>query len=227
VTAAIVADGDLVALKDFFTAKFDAQLKQLINEQRVVLPPSAAVAGIYCMVDNSRGVWKAPANVSLARVLQPMVTINDESQRNLNVDDVSGKSINAIRTFTGKGHLVWGARTLDAFSDEWRYVSVRRLFNMVEESLKKASGQFVFEPNDANLWVKVKAMCENFLNLLWRQGALFGSVPAEAFRVKVGLGETMDENDINNGRLIISIEMAPVRPAEFIVLRFMHKMQTA
>ncbi|MCH5716191.1 phage tail sheath C-terminal domain-containing protein [Niabella hibiscisoli] len=109
--------------------------------------------------------------------------------------------------------------------NEWRYVSVRRFFNMVEESCKKASGQFVFEPNDANTWVKVKAMIENYLTVLWRQGALAGAKPEHAFYVACGLNQTMTAQDILEGKLIVEIGMAAVRPAEFIILRFSHKMQ--
>lgn len=225
-TAALAAV-NLDNLKSVFNPAFEARMNQLIDENKVVLPATTAVAGIYVRVDNTRGVWKAPANVSLSRVIKPTVAISDEGQRSLNVDDTAGKSVNAIRTFVGKGTLVWGARTLDGFSNEWRYVNVRRLFNMVEESLKKASAQFVFEPNDANTWVKVKAMCENFLTLLWREGALAGAKTEDAFRVYVGLNETMTADDILNGRLIVEIHMAAVRPAEFIVLRFAHKMQTS
>jgi uncharacterized protein len=143
----------------------------------------------------------------------------------MNIDADTGKSVNAIRAFSGKGILVWGGRTLDGNSNEWRYISVRRFFIMVEESVKKATAQFVFEPNDANTWVKIRAMIENYLTLLWRQGALAGAKPEHAFFVKVGLGQTMSAIDILEGRLIVEIGMAAVRPAEFIILRFMHKMQ--
>ncbi len=136
----------------------------------------------------------------------------------------TGKSVNAIRSFTGKGPLVWGARTLAGNDNEWRYVSVRRLFIFVEESVKKATEAFVFEPNDANTWVKIQAMIENFLTTLWRQGALQGVKPEHAFYVAVGLGKTMTALDILEGRMIIEIGMAAVRPAEFIILRFSHKM---
>ena len=145
----------------------------------------------------------------------------------MNVDTVAGKSINAIRAFTGKGTLVWGARTLDGNSAEWKYVSVRRFYNMVEESVKKATEGFVFEANDANTWVKVRAMIENFLILQWKAGALAGAKPEQAFYVKIGLGSTMSADDILNGRMIVEIGMAVVRPAEFIVLRFSHMMQQA
>jgi hypothetical protein len=181
---------------------------------------------MYSVVDGSRGVWKAPANVSITGVNDLTFTIDDLTQNDLNVDS-NGKAINAIRAFTGRGILVWGARTLDALSNEWRYVSVRRFFIMVEESCKKSTAPFVFEPNDANTWVKVRAMIENYLTVLWRQGALAGAKPEQAFFVKVGLGQTMTATDILEGRLIVEIGMAAVRPAEFIILRFMHKLQVS
>ena len=196
-----------------------------IKKVYVELPPSSSMAGVYARVDEDRGVWKAPANVGLNYVIKPTVKITHEDQKSLNVDTTAGKSINAIRSFTGKGTLVWGARTLAGNDNEWRYISVRRFFNMVEESVKKASAQFVFEPNDANTWVKVRAMIENFLTLQWRAGALAGAKQDEAFYVKVGLGQTMTAQDILNGNMIIEIGMAAVRPAEFIILRFSHKMQ--
>jgi len=196
-----------------------------IRKEGVVVPPSGAIAGVYAKTDEARGVWKAPANVSLSNVIEPVVKITDREQEDLNVDVNSGKSINAIRHFTGKGTLVWGARTLAGNDNEWRYVSVRRFFIMVEESVKKATDRFVFEPNDANTWVKVRAMIENFLTLQWRAGALAGAKPEHAFYVRVGLNQTMTQLDILEGRMIVEIGMAAVRPAEFIVLRFMHKMQ--
>jgi uncharacterized protein len=189
-----------------------------------LLPSGGAVAGIYAKTDNERGVWKAPANVSLSAVISPAVKISHEQQAEYNVDVNAGKSVNIIRSFTGKGTLVWGARTLAGNDNEWRYVNVRRFFNFVEESVKKATEQFVFEPNDANTWVKVQAMIENFLNTLWRQGALQGIKPEHAFYVAVGLGKTMTALEILEGRMIIEIGMAAVRPAEFIILRFSHKM---
>ncbi|MEM7510098.1 MAG: phage tail sheath C-terminal domain-containing protein [Bacteroidota bacterium] len=191
----------------------------------VKLPPSSIIAGIYAKVDRDRGVWKAPANVSLSSVIQPTVKITNDIQDGLNVDAVSGKSINALRAFAGKGTMVWGARTLAGNDNEWRYVSVRRFFNFVEESVKKATEQFVFEPNDANTWTRVRAMIENFLILQWRAGALTGAKPKDAFYVRVGLGETMTAQDVLEGSMIVEIGMAVVRPAEFIILRFSHKMQ--
>ena len=188
------------------------------------MPPSGAIVGIYAAVDSARGVWKAPANVSLSNVIAPAVTFKASELDALNVDVVAGKSINAIRSFTGKGTLVFGARTLAGNDNEWRYIPVRRFFNMVEESSKKATEPFVFEPNDANTWVKIQGMLENFLTTLWRAGALQGAKPEHAFYVAVGLGKTMTSLDILEGRLIVEIGMAVVRPAEFIILRFSHKL---
>ncbi|WP_370174031.1 phage tail sheath family protein [Leeuwenhoekiella palythoae] len=200
-------------------------IKNAIAGEYIVLPPGAAIAGVYARTDANRGVWKAPANTSLNSVVGVTHLIDHDDQQGLNVDTVAGKSINAIRPFTGKGIMVWGARTLAGNDNEWRYVPVRRFFNMVEESVKKATEQFVFESNDANTWVKVRAMIENFLNLQWRAGALAGAKPNDAFYVRVGLGETITAEDILNGIMAIEIGMAVVRPAEFIILKFSHKMQ--
>ena len=198
-----------------------------LNSLTLSIPPSGAIAGVYAAVDRSRGVWKAPANVSLNSVLEPSTVFVQSQLSTLNIDTTAGKSVNAIRAFTGKGTLVWGARTLAGNDNEWRYINVRRFFNMVEESVKKACGQFVFEPNDANTWVRVQAMIENFLSLQWRDGALQGATQEQAFQVAVGLGKTMNADDVLNGRMIVQIAMAPVRPAEFIILRFEQKMPEA
>ncbi len=208
------------------TTVYQSVLSKIYNTP-VELPPSGAIAGIYARVDHNRGVWKAPANVSISNILGPSVKIDDAEQESLNVDSTGGKSVNAIRSFVGKGTLVWGARTLAGNDNEWRYIPVRRFFNMVEESVKKSTAWAVFEPNDANLWIKVKAMIENYLTTLWRQGALAGSKAEQAFYVNVGLDETMTSLDILEGRMIVEIGMAAVRPAEFIILKFSHKMQEA
>ena len=198
-----------------------------IKKEGVVVPPSGAMAGIYAQVDNDRGVWKAPANVSLSSVIGPVTPINDKAQEDLNIDVTAGKSINAIRAFAGKGTLVWGARTLAGNDNEWRYVSVRRFYIMVEESVQKSTSWALFEPNDANTWTKVRAQIENFLTGLWRDGALAGSKPDQAFFVRVGLGQTMTQQDILEGKMNVEIGMAAVRPAEFIILKFSHKLQEA
>ncbi|HAN77002.1 MAG TPA: phage tail protein [Bacteroidales bacterium] len=194
-----------------------------IYQEASKLPPSGAIAGIYSQVDDNRGVWKAPANVSLSNTVKPWVEIDNDQQENLNVDPVGGKSINAIRAFPGQGNLVWGGRTLAGNDSEWRYVSVRRFFNMAEKTLKQASGWAVFEPNTEMTWIRIRAMMNNFLINLWKAGAMMGSTPDEAFFVNVGLGTTMTQEDILEGRLIIEVGMAVVRPAEFVIIKFSHK----
>ena len=189
------------------------------------LPPSGAMAGLYTMVDNNRGVWKAPANVSVNMVNAPSVNVSHDMQQNLNVDVMAGKSINVIRAFPGIGTLVWGARTLDGNSQDWRYINVRRTLIMIEQSLKLAARAYVFEPNDANTWITVKSMMDNFLVNLWKQGALAGAAPEQAFSVSVGLGSTMTGNDILDGKMLITVKVAIVRPAEFIVITFQQQMQ--
>jgi phage tail sheath protein FI len=225
-SAALGAGDTLDSIKSTNTALYN-QIKARLTAELVVLPPSAAVAGIYASVDRDRGVWKAPANVSTAAVIGPVAKITNDDQESLNVDPTAGKSINAIRAFTGKGTLVWGARTLAGNDNEWRYVPVRRLFIMIEESARKATSFAVFEPNDATTWLKVKGMIESFLYGLWERGALAGPSPAAAYYVHVGLGKTMTTQDILEGRMIVEIGVAAVRPAEFIVLRFSHKLQEA
>ena len=202
-----------------------SEIMAAINGYRVTLNPSGAMAGIYARVDSTRGVWQAPANVGVRNVISPAVLVTSQQQGELNVDPLSGKSINVMRVFTGRGPLVWGARTLDGNSNEWRYINVRRLFIYLEESIRRASAFVVFEPNDANTWVGVKGMIEAFLTGVWRDGGLTGATPQEAFFVNVGLGSTMTSTDILEGRMIIEIGVAAVRPAEFIILRFVHIVQ--
>lgn len=188
------------------------------------LPPSGAMAGIYTRVDNERGVWKAPANESINSVAGPSKEIISSVQEQLNIDVVAGKSINAIMFFEGKGTLVWGARTLAGNDNKWQYISVCRFVAMVKQSVKNAIEPFVFEVNDANTWVKIQGMLENYLITLWRAGALQGEKPEHAFYVALGPGKTMTEQDIMEGRLIVEIGMAVVRPAEFISVSFSQKM---
>jgi hypothetical protein len=202
--------------------------KNVVNEiqkSASLIPPSGAIAGVYSQVDSDRGVWKAPANVSLSSTSAPCLRLDNKQQEDLNVDVTAGKSINAIRPFTGQGTLVWGARTLAGNDNEWRYISVRRFFNMVEKSLKLSTNWAVFEPNEVNTWTRVKGMIDNYLTNLWKQGALAGATADAAFFVNIGLGSTMSQVDILEGRMNVEIGMAVVRPAEFIVLKFSHKLQ--
>lgn len=205
--------------------KIHHEIKMLLAKQRLVLPPSAAIAGVYVSVDRNHGVWKAPANVSLNGVDGPTIKITDEDQESLNMPD-NGRAINAIRAFPGRGTLVWGARTLACNSNEWRYISVRRLFNMIEESARKGTQIAVFEPNNATTWQKVKGMIEGYLYGLWQQGAFAGAKPEDAYFVHVGLGQTMTTQDVLEGRMIVNIGIAAMRPAEFIISSFFHQLPT-
>lgn len=208
-----------VALSDL-PDELQTLIKEAAGEQLITIAPCSAVAGVYARTDNTRGVWKAPANVSLNLVSGLTQQIDDDRQNGLNVDTVNGKSINVIRFFTGKGFLIWGARTLAGNDNEWRYVPVQRFITMVAESAKKATAAFIFEPNDANTWLRIKAMLANFLTNLWRQGAMPGAKPEQAFYVRIGLHQTMTDLDILEGRLIIEMGIAAVRPAEFIIVRY-------
>lgn len=201
-----------------------ATIKAELNKLRVTLPPSGAIAGIYSSVDRERGIWKAPANVSINFVIEPTIKVTDLEQDDLNVHD-SGKSINVIRSFTGKGTLVWGARTLAGNDNEWRYIPVRRLFCLIEKSIKRSINFAIFEPNTEMTWLKVRVMVESYLNELWSQGALAGSKAEDAYFVEIGLGKTMTAQDILEGRMITRIGVAAVRPAEFITVQFSHLLQ--
>jgi phage tail sheath protein FI len=189
------------------------------------LPVAPAIAGVYTATDNGRGVWKAPANVSLNSVVAPTVSLSDQGQADLSSNAVTGKSVNAIRSFKGLGTLVWGARTLDGNSKDWRFVNVRRTMIMIEQSVKLATRNFVFEPNDANTWTNVKSMISSFLFTLWKQGALAGAAPTDAYSVAVGLGSTMTADDILEGLLNVTVLVALVRPAEFIMITFQQQLQ--
>lgn len=214
-----------VLISDPYPSLYNSIIGKIQAEFYVTLPASPAMAGIYATIDRTRGVWKAPANVGIQQISGPTVAISNAIQDYLNVDATSGKSINAIRSFTGRGTIVWGARTLAGNDNEWRYVNVRRLFLFAEESIEKATEFVVFEPNTANTWQRVRGMIEAFLTSLWRDGALAGATTEEAFFVRVGLGTTMTAQDILEGKMIVEVGLAAVRPAEFIVLQFSHKLQ--
>ena len=189
-----------------------------------LFPPSAAMAGIYTMVDNSRGVWKAPANVTLNYVGSTVEDIDDEQQAELNVP-IHGKAVNVIRLFRGEGIKVWGARTLDGNSLDWRYVNVRRTLLFLEESIKNAARAYVFEPNDAGTWINMKCMIDSFLRSVWKRGGLAGATPEDAFEVHIGLGDTMTAEDILDGIMRITVLVAVTHPAEFIEITFQQQAQ--
>lgn len=197
-----------------------------IRQQLNLLPPSGGMAGVYTRVDNTIGVFKAPANTGMSSVVSPAVDLTSDEQEDLNMP-LDGKAINAIRTFPGRGVLIWGARTLDGNSQDWRYINVRRTIIMLEQSIKYATLAYVFEANTASTWVTVKNMISNFLTNQWKAGALVGAKPEEAYSVDVGLGSTMTPDDVLNGFMNVMVKVALVRPAEFIVITFQQKMQTS
>ena len=201
-----------------------ATIVSKLNQSLNTVPPSGAIAGVYAQIDTTRGVWKSPANVSLNGIIGLTDDINDREQGPMNIHE-TGKSINAIRKFTGQGFLVWGGRTLDGNSNDWRYINVRRLANMIEESVKKACNHYVFEPNNSQTWVNVKGMIENYLTTVWSDGGLAGAKPEHAFFVAVGLNQTMTAVDVNEGRMIVKVGYAPSRPAEFIIVEFKQMLQ--
>ncbi|MCF7697014.1 phage tail sheath family protein [Mycetohabitans sp. B2] len=190
------------------------------------IPVSAAVAGAYCSVDRDRGVWKAPANVPLQGGVVPKFVVSDATQ---GIYNQYTKPLNIIRCFQTGVPLVWGARTLadDSEKERWRYVPVRRLFSAAEKDIKRAMAFAVFEPNNQPTWEKVRAAIDAYLHGIWKAGGLMGTKPEEAYFVRLGLGVTMTQAEIDEGKMIVQVGMAPVFPAEFIILRFTQDMHAA
>lgn len=203
------------------------QIVNTVLNNANVLPPSGGMAGVYTVNDNTNGVWHAPANTSIVGASSLPIRLSDSQQAGLNIDAVSGKSVNAIRFFNGQGILVWGARTLDGNSQDWRYVSVRRTMTYLEQSVKLAARAYVFEPNDANTWAAVKSEISSFLTDVWKEGGLQGAAAAQAFQVEIGLGSTMTADDLLNGYMRATVKVAVVRPAEFVVITFEQEMATS
>lgn len=180
--------------------------------RQLLLPPCGFVTGIYARNDINRGVHKAPANEIVRGLTQFEININKPRNEVINPE-----GINALRFFDGRGYRVWGARTMSS-DPEWKYVNVRRLFNYIEHSIDKGTQWAVFEPNNDRLWDNIRRTIEDFLLVLWRDGALLGRKPEEAFFVRCDRS-TMTQNDLDNGRLICLIGIAPVKPAEFVIFR--------
>ena len=202
---------------------YSSIMKHVLNDANM-LPASGAMAGVITKTDNEEGVWSAPANTGIVEAVSLPIKLTSKQQDSLNVDAISGKSINAIRFFNGMGILIWGARTLDGNSSDWKYLSVRRTMIFLEQSCQLACRSYVFQPNNANTWSAVKAMIGSFLNDIWKQGGLQGATAADAYQVECGLGSTMTAEDILNGIMKVTVKVAVVRPAEFIVLTFVQEM---
>ncbi len=213
---------DLISHRDIFDTAYAAMYHPWLSvfdpldKKNIAVPPSGSVLGIYARTDATRGVHKAPAN----EVVRGCVGL--DSQFTTGEQDIlNPKGVNLIRAFPGQGIRVWGARTATSNSS-WRYVNVRRLFIFIEESIRANTNWAVFEPNDEVLWIRVQRTISVFLDGLWRGGSLSGTSPEEAFFVNIGR-DTMTQDDIDNGRLVCVIGVAPVKPAEFVIFRISQK----
>lgn len=217
---------DVIAHRDIFDSNYAAlyhpwlTVFDPLDKRNIAIPPSGSMLGIYARSDNTRGVHKAPANEVVRACVGLDCQFNKGEQ-----DILNPKGVNLIRSFPGMGIRVWGARTVTS-NPSWKYVNVRRLFIFIEESIKANTNWAVFEPNDEVLWVRVKRTIEVFLTGMWRDGSLAGTSPDEAFFVNIG-HETMSQDDIDNGRLICVIGVAPVKPAEFVIFRISQKTSDA
>jgi phage tail sheath protein FI len=205
-------------LRGGFNSRFAAmyfpwvQVLDPATNTTIDLPPAGHIIGCYARTDNERGVFKAPANVTIRGISGISINVPDGEQ-----DVLNPAGVNVLRTFDGLGNVIWGARTISA-EGLWRYVSVRRLFIFIEQSIVKGTRFAVFEPNDQRLWARLRDAVSNFLTTQWRAGALFGAKPEEAFFVKVD-ETTTTQDDRDNGRVNIIVGIAPVRPAEFVVFQ--------
>ncbi|HET6788203.1 MAG TPA: phage tail sheath subtilisin-like domain-containing protein, partial [Aquabacterium sp.] len=183
-----------------------------VPPRKLLLPPSGFVTGIYARNDIERGVHKAPANEIVRGLTKFEININKARQ-----DVLNPEGVNCLRFFEGRGNRVWGARTMSS-DPEWKYVNVRRLFIYMEHSIEKATQWAVFEPNNQRLWSNIRSTIEDFLYVLWRDGALLGAKPEEAYFVRCDRS-TMTQNDLDNGRMICQVGVAPSRPAEYVIFR--------
>ncbi len=213
---------DILTHRDIFDTNYAAfyhpwlEVFDPLDKKNIAIPPSGSVLGIYARSDNTRGVHKAPANETVRACVGLDCQFNKGEQ-----DILNPKGVNLIRAFPGQGIRVWGARTATS-NASWKYVNVRRLFIFIEETIKANTNWVVFEPNDEALWVRVKRTIDVFLTGLWRNGSLAGSAASEAFFVNIGR-DTMSQDDIDNGRLVCVIGVAPVKPAEFVIFRISQK----
>lgn len=213
---------DILGHRDIFDTNYAAlyhpwlEVFDPLDKKNIPIPPSGSVLGIYARSDGTRGVHKAPANEVVRACVGLDCAFNKGEQ-----DILNPKGVNLIRSFPGQGIRVWGARTATS-NASWKYVNVRRLFIYIEETIKANTSWAVFEPNDEVLWVRVQRTISVFLNNMWREGSLAGQSPEEAFFVNIGR-DTMSQDDIDNGRLICVIGVAPVKPAEFVIFRISQK----
>ncbi|MEJ2457624.1 MAG: phage tail sheath C-terminal domain-containing protein, partial [Novosphingobium sp.] len=200
-----------------------SQIEQLIAQNMNIAPPSGMLAGVWTKSDAQSGVWNAPANYALASVNGPLYNMSDGEQAGFN-KPTNGQAIDVMRAQPSRGTVVWGARTLDGNSNDYRYVQVRRTLIYVEQSIKTALQSYVFMANDATTWATVTASISSFLTGLWQQGGLMGSKASDAFSVSCGLGSTMTSQNILDGYMIVAVTLQMIHPAEFIELTFTQTM---
>ena len=200
-----------------------AHIEQLIANTMNVAPPSGAIAGVRNKSDVQTGVWNAPANIALASVVSPLYNMSDAEQGGFNVP-TNGQAIDIIRAQPGRGNVVWGARTLDGNSQDYRYIQVRRTLIYIEQTIKLALQSYVFAANDALTWTNVTSSISAFLTGLWQQGGLMGAKSSDAFTVNCGLGATMTAQDVLNGYMVVAVTLQMIHPAEFIELTFTQTM---
>lgn len=217
---------DIIKYRDMFDSSYAAmyhpwlEIFDPLDKKNIAIPPSGSMLGIFARSDNTRGVHKAPANEVVRSCIGLDCQFNKGEQ-----DILNPKGVNLIRAFSGQGIRVWGARTVTS-NASWKYINVRRLFIYIEETIKANTNWAVFEPNDEVLWVRVKRTISVFLTGMWRGGSLAGTSPDEAFFVNIGRS-TMSQDDIDNGRLICVIGVAPIKPAEFVIFRITQKTSEA
>lgn len=199
-------------------------IKQILASQLNVVPPSGAMAGVWSLNDRNRGVWNAPANMSISQVVAPKVDVNDDAQGQFNLPE-NGNAIDILRSFNARGTVVWGARTLDGNSLDYRYIQVRRTVIYIEQSISQALQQFVFAPNNGDTWSTVTEAISSFLTGLWQAGGLMGAKASDAFKVSCGVPATMSGLDVLNGYMIVNVAVSLIHPTEFIELTFKQAMQ--
>lgn len=199
------------------------QIETLIAASMNVLPASGFAAGVWAASDARNGVWNAPANVALSAAVSPYYAMTDAEQAGYNVP-VNGQAINIVRAQPSRGNVVWGARTFDGNSNDYRYIQVRRTLIYIEQSIQQALAPYVFAPNDSLTWSTVSAAISSFLTDLWQRGGLMGDKPSNAFTVSVGLGTTMTAQNVLDGYMIVAVTLQLIHPAEFIELTFTQTM---
>ncbi len=226
VTARFRAGMAPVGEANSYGASYFPYLDAVIGGSPRIMPASPVDGRALCGYRQPARVWNAPANVSVAMVDDVTIAVSDAEQGGLNVP-LDGFAVNVIRSFSGRGVIVWGARTLDGNSQDYRFIQVRRTLIYIEQSIKAALQPFIFEPNAPTTWAAVSAMISNFLTGLWSQGGLMGDKASDAFQVSVGMGSTMTAQDILDGTMRITLTLQMTRPAEFIVLTFEQQMEGA